>query len=383
MGDYGSPLLGSNGKSEEEIARQVQEIAANIDPDKVGDWQSGLNQKASGSYWQGGEDELAPAPIPGTQYRPPPAISSLPKTTQEELTRASEIRAMQKAEGDARMKQAMPEGWPHATLVTSQGKPWGTERSISNTGIVPIPANVDPVLPEMLAPIIDSPKGSEAVDNVKPGVIVDSVLETPDPEHPLHPWVGKFIQQGSKEHREYAVAQLLLALGVDLKDPNFTETPRRVAAYMSEHFRTEAQVNAEILALKRAVFPSKYGDMVTEREIKTSGMCPHHLLPVQYTVDVGYLPGKHVIGISKLARIPMLLAGLPILQEDYTHQIAAAMQQVLEVQDVAVVVKGVHMCMVVRGVEQEESDTVTSVMCGKFLDNFRDCKNEFLALARK
>jgi GTP cyclohydrolase IA len=335
--------------------------------------------------------------------------SSLPKHTPEELVAARETLGRQQQETQERMKQSIPEGWPHAYNMNSQGEPWTGKRNLSVTQTVQVPDGIDPLLSGMLTqqPLPeDSSSISEWLAHVEPvpsedlGVDIDfpevnddedtgpmeamlTVIDDTPPEHPLHPWSGKFIQSGSQEHREYAVAQLLIALGVNLHDANFKETPRRMAAYLTEHFQTEKQVADEVELLKRAVFPSKYGDMVTERGIKTSGMCPHHLLPVQYTVDVGYLPGASVIGISKLARIPMLLSGRPILQEDYTHQIAEAMQQVLGVQDVAVVVKGVHMCMVVRGVEQGESDTVTSVMCGKFLENFRDCKNEFLALARK
>jgi len=192
-----------------------------------------------------------------------------------------------------------------------------------------------------------------------------------------------YFQPGSQEHREFAVAHLLMSLGVDLDDPNFKETPRRVAAYFTEHFRTEEEVGTELQELKRAIFPAQYKEMVTEKNIQAHGICPHHLLPVEYTIHVGYLPNRHVVGLSKLARVPMLLTGLPLLQEELTYRIAQTLKELLDTEHVAVLVTGVHMCMVVRGVEQHASETVTSTMLGRYLENYRDCKMEFLAEVRR
>jgi GTP cyclohydrolase I len=181
---------------------------------------------------------------------------------------------------------------------------------------------------------------------------------------------------------ERTAAFLISQLGGNIMDENLAETPRRVVTYLRGHFRPREEVDREISELARAVFPTSYDEMLIERDIHCHGICPHHLLPVEYTVNVGYITQGRVVGLSKLARVPMLLCGLPLLQEELTDQIADFTQVITQAQDVAVVVTGQHLCMVVRGVEQHASTTVTSSMRGRFLTNTNSCKTEFLSLVR-
>lgn len=181
---------------------------------------------------------------------------------------------------------------------------------------------------------------------------------------------------------ERAVATLLETLGVNLEDENYRETPKRVAKFLKGHFRSSDDVTREIESLRRAVFPSKYPGVITVGPTRAYGLCPHHLLPVIYDITVAYIPEKVTIGISKLARLPRLVAQQPQLQEDMTTEIAEAFRGLLDTDHVAVLVKGRHMCMCVRGVEQDRAVTTTSEMHGFFEDSHETSKMEFFQIAR-
>lgn len=174
-----------------------------------------------------------------------------------------------------------------------------------------------------------------------------------------------------------AVEDLLVELGVDMDDENFRETPRRVAAYLMSHFTAHLEIEAELDKYAQAVFPSDYEGMVVVDNIRAYGICPHHLLPIIYTIHVGYIPTVDTIGISKLARLPKLLARLPTLQEDLTKLIADELSELLGTPHVAVAVEGVHMCMVCRGVQSDRSATSTSTVNGFFATNDNGAKDEF------
>jgi GTP cyclohydrolase I len=174
------------------------------------------------------------------------------------------------------------------------------------------------------------------------------------------------------------VTQLLTALGVDVeKDENFIGTPRRVANYFLEHFVSEDTIQRELRSFKAATFPSSYKGIVIVSDVQVNGMCPHHLLNVSYRIDMAYLPRDRVVGLSKMARIAKLYGCQPILQEDLTEAIADALEKTLETENVAVVVRGKHSCMHIRGVEQPNSEACTNIMRGKFLLNDAGLKEEF------
>lgn len=177
-----------------------------------------------------------------------------------------------------------------------------------------------------------------------------------------------------------AVAELLVRLGSDLRDPNLADTPERVAKWLLSHFPSEEDYADAFKELRGAVFPTKYQGIIAQTGIRANGLCPHHLLPVSYDVAVGYIPDDSALGLSKLARVANLTLSRAGLQEDLTATLAKSLQELLGIMDVAVVVRGRHSCMSVRGVKMHSSVTTTSEMRGLFRTNTNDCKTEFLQL---
>ncbi|HEX6577426.1 MAG TPA: GTP cyclohydrolase I FolE [Jiangellaceae bacterium] len=171
-----------------------------------------------------------------------------------------------------------------------------------------------------------------------------------------------------------AAAQFLSALRLDLEGDGLAETPRRMAA-----------AYAEMLAprpFRLTTFPNDegYDGLVLARSIPVQSVCEHHLLPFVGTAHVGYLPGKRILGLSKLARVVELFARRPQVQERLTKQVAEWLQTHLEPRGVGVVVEAEHLCMTLRGVRAAASTTVTSTLHGLLRDDARS-RSEFLALA--
>lgn len=181
---------------------------------------------------------------------------------------------------------------------------------------------------------------------------------------------------------ENYIAKILESLGIDLDDPNFNETPLRVARMYQELFEaTKPEAQNELKAIFSSKFPSDNDNMVVCRQIKVYSLCPHHLLPVDYSIVVAYIPDKIVLGISKFTRIAELMARKPILQEQLTVDIAACIQKELSPIGTAVQVSGKHYCMVMRGVKQDDPVVITSHLLGAFKDE-PETRAEFMSLAR-
>jgi len=187
-------------------------------------------------------------------------------------------------------------------------------------------------------------------------------------------------QSRSRSHVVESVRHLLEALSVDTDDPNWEETPRRFADYLLEHWPSPDEVSRVLEDARRATFPSDYRGIVAQSGIRVFGICPHHLLPIEYTIDLGYISSGKAIGLSKLARLAELIARQPLIQEDVTHRLAQTLCEVLETPHVIVVVRGIHSCMRIRGVEQLDTITSTSVVGGFFDEDDRGAKQEFLRL---
>lgn len=169
---------------------------------------------------------------------------------------------------------------------------------------------------------------------------------------------------------EEATRLLLEGLGQDPEDVNFRNTPRRVYRLWKE-----------LLSPKRVTyttFPDTYGSLVVLRGHRVHGVCPHHLLPVEMFVYVGYIPDKEVLGLSKLARVAEEQLTSPITQEALTERIAARLESVLEPKGVAVIISGRHGCMRHRGVKTD-ADIVTSAMSGVFMTN-PPAREEFMRI---
>ncbi len=173
------------------------------------------------------------------------------------------------------------------------------------------------------------------------------------------------------------IARLLGELGEDTTREGLVDTPRRVAD--SLRFLTEGYDLDPAEIVGDALFSDGYDDMVVVRDISFFSLCEHHLLPFFGRVQVAYLPKGKVVGLSKVPRIVDAFAHRLQLQERLTRQIAEALNEVLEPNGVAVVIEARHLCMEMRGVEKQDSDTLTSCMLGAFRDDPRT-RSEFLDL---
>ena len=163
-------------------------------------------------------------------------------------------------------------------------------------------------------------------------------------------------------------------------DPNFTETPERAVRAYAEIFSGYEEKNLGTFFEK--AFPAKgYQSMIFCSGIRVYSMCPHHLLPVTYEMAIGYIPSEagKVIGASKLPRLAEYLAARAIVQEEFTDELANAIEKYLAPAGIAIVCSGQHLCMSMRGVKQRNSTFETSEMRGSFRDHI-STRNEFFSL---
>jgi GTP cyclohydrolase I len=164
------------------------------------------------------------------------------------------------------------------------------------------------------------------------------------------------------------------------EDSNLSNTPKRMSKSIIEKCRGINSYDECIDILSKETFSSTYDGIITIGPLHTSSLCPHHFESIMYTIWFGYLPNKYtgnVVGLSKPGRVIELFAKQPILQEEYTRKIANIFMTVLNPEGIGVIVKGKHMCMVSRGIEQTDSYTITSEMRGVFRESVT-VKNEFM-----
>lgn len=171
--------------------------------------------------------------------------------------------------------------------------------------------------------------------------------------------------------------QILQALGENPEREGLRDTPKRAAKAMQFLNRGYLQSLEEIV--NGAVFESETDEMVLVKDIELYSMCEHHLLPFIGKCHIAYLPSGKVLGLSKFARIVDMYARRMQIQENLTRQIAEAVLQVTNARGVAVVVEAKHLCMMMRGVEKQNSSMTSSVMLGAFRDNI-STRQEFLTL---
>lgn len=173
--------------------------------------------------------------------------------------------------------------------------------------------------------------------------------------------------------------KIIQAIGEDPDREGLLKTPERASRAMSFLTQGYSQNIDEIL--NGAVFESDSDEMVIVKDIELYSMCEHHMLPFIGKCHVAYLPQGKVIGLSKVARIVDMYARRLQIQEKLTKQIADAVQEVTNGQGVGVVVESKHLCMMMRGVEKQNSTMTTSVMLGRFKKDI-NTRNEFLSLIR-
>ncbi len=166
---------------------------------------------------------------------------------------------------------------------------------------------------------------------------------------------------------EHFQAILEEGLGLDISDPNFIDTPMRVARSYEEIFSGLSNTKEDVDELFTKCVPTDYKGIVFEKNIVVFSMCPHHFLPVRYGVAVGYVPTDCGIGLSKLVRIIELLAKKPELQETFTEEIVELMEKHMRTAGAICMVRGEHYCMQMRGVKQIDVVSTTSAARGAFL----------------
>jgi GTP cyclohydrolase IA len=175
------------------------------------------------------------------------------------------------------------------------------------------------------------------------------------------------------------MAEVMRELKLDLGDPNFEQTPERVAKMYLEMFHGLFEGSEP----KVTTFPNDegYHHMVIEREIPFYSMCAHHFVPFYGHAHIAYIPDQQIVGLSKLPRILEFYAKRPQLQERLTEQVAEFLWSKLKPLGVMVVVEARHLCVEMRGVKKPGALTTTSALRGCFAD--RKVRQEFLALVRR
>jgi len=173
------------------------------------------------------------------------------------------------------------------------------------------------------------------------------------------------------------VRELLSRLGEDPSREGLLKTPERVAKsleFLTNGYRADART-----VINDALFDEDHHNMVIVKDIEMYSMCEHHMLPFFGKVHVAYIPNGKIVGLSKVPRVVDVFARRLQVQERLTTQIADALVSLLKPAGVGVVIEAEHLCMMMRGVEKQNSKTITSAMRGVFLDDLKT-REEFLRL---
>jgi GTP cyclohydrolase I len=199
---------------------------------------------------------------------------------------------------------------------------------------------------------------------------VDAGTKSDDAYHPL----------GVKQEVEFEslIRRQLELVGEDPTREGLLRTPKRVAkslVWLTRGYRQDA-----LSAVGEGVFAEAHDHMVMVRDIELYSLCEHHLLPFFGKAHIAYIPAGRIVGLSKLPRLVEVFARRLQVQERLTAEIAEAVQEVLQPRGVGVVIEAMHLCMMMRGVEKQNSKTITSALLGSFRDDAKT-RDEFLRLA--
>jgi GTP cyclohydrolase I len=174
------------------------------------------------------------------------------------------------------------------------------------------------------------------------------------------------------------VREQLGLMGEDPAREGLLKTPERVAKAM--RWLTKGYEQTAMDVIGDALFDEEHSSMVMVRDIELYSMCEHHMLPFFGKAHIAYIPNGKIVGLSKLPRVVEVFSRRLQVQERLTEQVADALEEALQPRGVGVVVEAVHLCMMMRGVEKQNSRTITSALRGEFRDDFKT-RDEFLRLA--
>jgi GTP cyclohydrolase I len=183
--------------------------------------------------------------------------------------------------------------------------------------------------------------------------------------------------QGSKEFEELVRRELEL-IGEDPNREGLLKTPVRVARSMA--FLTQGYNSSAEEVVGKGIFKEEHDNMIMVRDIELYSLCEHHMLPFFGKAHVAYIPNGKIVGLSKIPRIVDVYARRLQVQERLTEQIAEGLCRVLNPSGVGVVIEAYHLCMMMRGVEKQNSKTITSALRGAFREDPKT-RDEFLRLA--
>ncbi len=186
-------------------------------------------------------------------------------------------------------------------------------------------------------------------------------------------------EKPGQEQIEDAYRDILAFVGEDPGREGLLRTPHRVAEAMK--FLTRGYAQDVQTLLNGAVFHEDYEDMVVVKDIEFYSLCEHHLLPFFGRAHVAYIPNGKIVGLSKIPRLVDMYSRRLQVQERLTTEIAQALEEALQPRGVAVVLEGSHMCMMMRGVEKQQSSMITSHVMGAFRTD-RATRQEFMALVK-
>ena len=178
---------------------------------------------------------------------------------------------------------------------------------------------------------------------------------------------------------EDLIRELLSAVGEQPEREGLRDTPQRVRKSLG--FLTDGYGRSPREVLGTAIFEEEYDEMVLVKDIEVYSLCEHHLLPFFGKAHIAYVPNGRIVGLSKLPRLVDLFSRRLQVQERLTTQIAESLWELLEPRGVGVVIEASHLCMMMRGVQKQNSQTVTSCLLGCFKDS-QQTRSEFLDLVR-
>lgn len=188
------------------------------------------------------------------------------------------------------------------------------------------------------------------------------------------------MNESNNEKIERLVKDLLIELGEDPRREGLMDTPRRVAAaltYLTSGYKADVDE-----LINQAIFEQETTSMVVVKDIEVYSLCEHHLLPFYGRCHIGYIPRGKVFGISKIARLVDMFARRLQIQERLTEQIAYAIKDSINADGVGVMIEARHLCMMMRGVEKQNSLFVTSSVLGVFRSN-PATREEFLSIINR